>query len=138
MQRLGYMFAAAGLVGLALSVAASAQDAPERPGPAATSSDLEDEASPLGNQNFVREPGDQNDVDNGRTERVITPAQTRLQIQGRATTSTPRQGVSFLRASSFVGMPIMGTGNTQLGTVSDVLIDPNTFGLQYVIVDPAT
>jgi len=35
-------------------------------------------------------------------------------------------------------MPVMGTGNTQLGTVGDVLIDPNTFGLQYVVLNPNT
>src|SRR5262245_60369184 len=119
MKRLGHILSAAGLVGLALSVAAWAQESSENPGPPTTSSDIEDAASPRADDKFVPEPRD------GRTERVIVPGRTRVRVEATPGNVQPRQG-AFLRASSFVGMPIMGTGNAQLGTVSDILIDPNT------------
>lgn len=127
MPRFALSLTGVGIVGLALVTAGPAQESPSRP----------TETPPATTQNTAQPdstPGQTSD--SPATSSPATP--TREIAPTNATTGgllADSQRGAFLRASSFIGLPVQGLGDARLGTVGDILIDPRTYEMRYVLID---
>lgn len=145
MPRFAFTLTAAGIVGLTLLTAASAQESPplgptDSAGTGATTSDAGDTSPGANTSDRIggtptepRESPANPDVD-----RPASDADQPLGAGARSDIQVDSQRGAFLRASSFIGRPVRGTADAQLGTVGDILIDPRTYEMRYVLLDTGT
>jgi hypothetical protein len=129
MPRFALSLTAAGIIGLALVTVGPAQESPTRPldtpaGGTTTPSTAQPEST----------PSQPTDAAASSTETNPTGDSIPTNSTGGSLQAESQRG-AFLRASSFIGLPVQGLGDARLGTVGDILIDPRTYEMRYVLID---
>lgn len=134
MPRFALTLTVAGIVGLSLLTARAQESTPAGPTDAAgtgatTSAADEADTTPNTTDRGENTPSEPREAPANSAVEQSPNADARSDIQ------VDSQRGAFLRASSFLGRPVRGAADAQLGTVGDILIDPRTYEMRYVLID---